>query len=175
MPKSITTEAFVIRQRKLPSKDNIVTLFTHDVGKISVLAKGIKSITSRRLSHTQTLNLITVVLRKHHDYWYLNETSLISAFSTIKNDEAKANLMYLLVYVLDRLLPDSQQELEIYRKTKKFITEIAKSTDDLTGQWSLFLNNLMQVLGYSQNQKSITELYRIIEELTNEKIPLRII
>ena len=64
MKRTIKTEAVVLRKRSLPNQDAIVTLFTKELGKINTIAKGIKKITSRRLPHTQTANLINTVIYK---------------------------------------------------------------------------------------------------------------
>ncbi|MBI4009495.1 recombination protein O N-terminal domain-containing protein, partial [Candidatus Roizmanbacteria bacterium] len=51
MKRTLKTEAIVLRKRSLPNQDKIVTLFTKELGKLNVFAKGIKKITSRRLPH----------------------------------------------------------------------------------------------------------------------------
>ncbi|MBI4226632.1 DNA repair protein RecO, partial [Candidatus Roizmanbacteria bacterium] len=64
MKRTIKTEAIVLRKRSLPNQDTIVTLFSKKIGKVNAFAKGIKKITSRRLPHVQTANLINAVLYK---------------------------------------------------------------------------------------------------------------
>ena len=77
MKRIFKTEAFVLRKRALPNEDKIVTLFSEELGKIHVFAKGIKKLVSRRLPHVQTSNLIQTVLYRKNDNLYLQETSLI--------------------------------------------------------------------------------------------------
>ncbi|MBI2641819.1 DNA repair protein RecO [Candidatus Roizmanbacteria bacterium] len=167
----IKTEAIILRKRSLPNQDLIVTFFTQDLGKINVIAKGVKKITSRRLPHTQTGNLVTILVNKKTDRFYLDGISLISAFSLIKENQAKIQLLYFFFFILERLLPENQREEEIYRLTKKYLIDLSKVSDpssvDLTG----YTNNLLKKLGYIKEDKPFDELKGVIQDLINEPLP----
>src|SRR3989344_4013678 len=127
MRRTIKTEAVVLKKRVLPNQDNIITLFTKELGKVSVFAKGIKKITSRRLPHVQTANLINCVLYKKDERFFLQETSLVSGFSQIKNNQEKMQVLYQLFFAVERFLPDHQPETTVYRLIMKFLIELSNS------------------------------------------------
>lgn len=110
MANLVKTEAIVLRKRNLLGKDSLITLFTHDHGKANVIAKGLKKTTSRRAPHLQTANLVDVVYNVSNDRKYLDQSQLKSAFSGIKNEVGKMNYLYLIFFILDRLLPEDQKE-----------------------------------------------------------------
>jgi DNA repair protein RecO len=179
MPKQVQTEAFVLKKKSLPTRDTIITLLTKDFGKLSSFAKGVKTVTSKRQPHLQTGNLIEVRLHKSNEKHYLQETTLISAFSEIKKNPHKLSSMYLLFFVIDRLFPEGQKEEHSYELIKGFIIQIARRsyTSSLT-DLELVLSNLLSSLGYIQNEKKprdIEQLKVIIEGLINEKLPFFII
>lgn len=179
MPRQVKTEGFVLKKKSLPSKDNIITLFTKDFGKISVFAKGVKTITSKRLPHLQTGNLIIATVSNTPDRRYLQETVLISAFSHIKKDSHKLSFMYLIFFVLDRLLPEEQKEESQYSLLKRFIFTLAdqKNTADIA-YLQATIQELLTSLGYlneTDHQMNIEELKPVIEGLINEKLPFFII
>lgn len=169
------TEAFVLKKKRLLNKDLLLTLFTSDFGKISIIAKGARKITSRRLPHIQTGNLLNIVLNKKMGKNYLQETSLISAFSKIKGNSAKLNYQYFLFFILDRLLPESEQELEIYNLVKKFLVELSNSRQFSENDMTDYLNLIMKKLGYTKEKQSLSKLLLLIEDLINEKTPLYVI
>lgn len=174
MAKSVKSEGIVLKKKGLLNKDYLVTIFTKDQGKIKVFAKGIKKITSRRLSHIETSNLIQTILSTKNDRFYLQETKLISGFAKIKDDQKKVNYLYQFFFVLERLLPENQKELNIYQLTKKFLIKLSSdefSQMDLTQ----FINQLMRQLGYSKKILSFNELKQTIEEIISEKLPSFII
>ena len=171
MKRTIKTEAIVLRKRSLPNQDKIVTLFTKELGKVNVFAKGIKKITSRRLPHVQTANLINCVLYKKDDRFYLQETSLISGFSQIKKDQSKLHLLFQVFFVVERMLPDHQNEIAVYKLVMSFLIELSKSQGQASSLSVKYLNKILKLLGYSKEDKSYNELTSSIEEIIHEKMP----
>lgn len=171
MKRTIKTEAIVLRKRSLPNQDKIVTLFTKELGKVNVFAKGIKKITSRRLPHVQTANLINCVLYKKNDRFYLQETSLISGFSQIKKDQSKLHLLYQVFFVVERMLPDHQNEAAVYRLVMSFLIELSGSQSQESSLLLKYLNKILKLLGYAKEDKSYNELMSDIEEIIHEKMP----
>jgi len=164
-----------MRKKSLLNKDRIITLFSQEKGKIKVFAKGIKKITSRRLPHSQTGNLIEALIHKKQDRFYLQETKLISLFSNIKKNHQKMNNFYLILFVLDRMLPEGQREEPIYNEFKRFIIELSRSKETDGQLMTKYLSEILRLLGYVKRGATFTELKEIIEETINEKIPAFVI
>lgn len=171
MTRILKTEALVLRKRSLMGKDNLITLFTKELGKINVFGKGIKKITSRRLPHVQTANLINVVVSQKDDRFYLQETTLISAFSQIKKDNKKIQSLYFLFFILERLLPENQKEDEVYRNTISYLVRSSRN-DELNEQLlDKSINKILKLLGYLKEKKSLEEVAYLVEEIIHEKFP----
>ncbi|MEN9327563.1 MAG: hypothetical protein RI947_371 [Candidatus Parcubacteria bacterium] len=175
MSHSLKTDAFVMRKRELLQKDILISLFTKELGKVTVIAKGIKSMTSRRGPHLQTGNLIKVIMNVKNDYKYLQQTELISGFSNIKDDAKKTEYLYLYFFIIDRLLPDGQQENDIFRLTRAFLSELSRSEQFGPEEISKYLNMMLRMLGYAHEEKRLIDLILLIEETIHEKIPFHII
>lgn len=170
MAKSIKTEAIVLRKRNLLNRDKLITLFTKELGKINIFAKGIKKITSRRLPHVQTANLINCIIQEKSSIYYLSETVLISGFSKIKKSTEKINDLYIFLFVLERLLPEHQAELEVYILTKKYLKRLSETDHSTKILLTEFLNKLLSLLGYINRNESYYELVAKIEEIIHEKV-----
>ncbi len=171
MSKIVKTEAIVLKKKNLLDKDTRVTLFTEKYGRLDLTAFGIKKITSRRLAHIQTGNLITALIYKKNNQFYLQGTQLISAFSHIKEDQHRMNYLYLFFFVLDRLLPENQQEKFIYQLTKKFLINLSETANFSKLILEKYLNTTLICLGYLREEKSINEIKLLIEGLIQEKAP----
>ncbi len=174
MTRTFKTEAIILKKRNLLNKDVVITFFSQELGKISVFAKGIKKITSRRLPNTQTGNLINAVIYKKDDRFYLQETNLISAFSQIKNNSKKIDYLYQFFFILERLLPENQKEEAVYKLVKRFMIELSKDGFDMK-KLTAYFNDLLFDLGYLKEKKPLEEIRFLIEEIINEKIPSLII
>lgn len=174
MSRTSKIEGIVLKKRNLPTQDMIVTLFTKEVGKIQILAKGVKKISSKRLPHLQTGNILNAVIYNSERKHYLQETSLISGLSQIKKDSKKMSFVYFYFHIIDRLLPENQQELDIYKAVKHFLIDLSKSLTTVP-LLEKHLNILLKKLGYISKKGSLDELHKTVEELINEKVPLIII
>jgi DNA repair protein RecO len=169
--KTSITKGFVLKTRSLLNKDILFTVFSEDQGKVSAIAKGIKKITSRRAPHIQTGSLVEVEFSSRGDILYLQNSSLISGFSAIREDPKKVNFLYTFFFILDRILPEHQQEMQQYQITQGFVFDLARNTDFTVENFTQHLNDLMNAAGYSHGYKNLPELIRIVEENINEKIP----
>lgn len=175
MSKFFKTEAIVLKKINLLGKDLLIIFFSKKLGKISVFSKGVKKITSKRLPHLQTGNLLNILLTKNKERFYLKETSLISVFSQIKKDQKKINFLYQYLFVLEKLLPENQKEEEVYQITKSFLIYLSRKKDYQEKILEIYLNKTLKKLGYIKKDEKIKTLKKIIFDLTNEKIPSFII
>ena len=170
MDSSVKTEAFVLKKKSLLHRDILVTVFSEDFGKMSVIAKGVKKLTSRRAAHLQTGNLIRVHLQKSHEAWYLHTTELISGFTKVR-EKAKSDALYLFLYIIDRMLPSEQNEIEIYKLTKEFFIELSKQQADPQAVLTVILQKTLNTLGYGQHDYTLSKLLTIVENNIEEKLP----
>lgn len=171
MIRSLKTEVIVLRKKDLLNRDVLISFFSQNLGRLTVFAKGVKKITSRRSPHLQTGNLINILLSHKSDRFYLQESQLISGFSELKKDEDKIKQLYLFLFILDRLLPENQKEERAYNLTKKFLIDLSHPSGKKRLGLLYYLNKLMNLLGYLHEDKNLNELKFFIEEIINEKIP----
>lgn len=171
----LKTEAIVLKKTNLSNKDVVVTFFSPDHGKLRVYAKGIKNITSRRQPHNQTGNLLNAIIRRKRDVYYLQETQLVSGFSQIKKNPKKLGYLYCMLFILDRLLPELNEEQQAFTAAKQFLVELARNPAFSNAHMEQHMNTVMQCLGYAKKDKPFLELIASIEEIINEKIPFFVI
>jgi DNA repair protein RecO (recombination protein O) len=168
--RSLKIQAVVLKKKSLLNKDLLISLFTQELGKLTVFAKGAKKITSRRSPHLQTGNLLDVMVSQKNDNYYLQESSIISGFTELKNDQNKVKLLYSFLFVLDRILPEQQKETKIYNLTKNYMVDLSKkgNSEELLFD---YLTRTMKLMGYLDKKIDRAELGSLIEEIINEKIP----
>ena len=169
--RSLKTEAIVLKKKDLLNKDVLISLFTQDLGRLTVFAKGVKKITSRRSPHLQTGNLINILLSHRNEHYYLQESEIISGFSELKKESGKVEQLYSFLFVLDRILPEQQKETKLYNLTKNFLIDLSKPLKSKTIILK-YLTGAMKSMGYLDKEVSPAELKSLIEEIINEKIPL---
>lgn len=165
-----TDEGIVLVKKQILHSDVLVVLLTHHFGKIALLAKGIQKITSKRISVLQTGNIVKVIFsEKNNSLRYLNSVELISHLSAIKKDLVKMQHLYILLFMFERLLPDSQKDPSTYLVCKKLLIQLAR---EKTNGFSLTkaMSEILVQLGYGECT-SYDECVAVTEEIIGKKMP----
>lgn len=102
----------------------MVTIFSQGAGKIVLSAFGIKKLTSKRLSHFEIGNFITFNYLRKGEYLTLGETDLKYGHSEIKGDEDRLAMLYSILFVLNKILPEEEPEDTIFKETLSFLKKI---------------------------------------------------
>jgi DNA repair protein RecO len=164
--------AFVLRKKALPQRDYFVVLLTKELGKIHCIAKGSRSLTSKRSPHLQTGNLIEVQLSQFAGNFMVEETSLSTGFGKIKNNLTRLNYLYTYFFVIDKLLPVEAEEERIYKLTMNFLSALSDREIFTIHETLQYLRRAVLILGYEYSG-SESGLFNYIEEIINTKIPYR--
>jgi recombinational DNA repair protein (RecF pathway) len=129
--RNFRTEGIVIKRKNYGEADRILTVLTRDYGKLSVKASGVRKITSRRSSHIELLNYVSLGLYKGNTFPVLTEAKMIEDFSPIKTDFAKVGLAYHLCELIDGLCPDNQENSKVFFLLRNFLTQLSQTDEVL--------------------------------------------
>src|SRR3989339_208638 len=101
--RSFTSSGIILRLKSLGEADRFVTIYTRDRGKITCIAKGLRSIKSRRNPHVELLNLLRFQHWKSAHHYYLTECTTEESFRELKKDLAALSSATFMIEILDRL------------------------------------------------------------------------
>jgi len=110
---SITTEGLILRRSNFGEADRVLTVLTDRYGKISVIAKGVRKITSRRAGNIEILNRVKMTLFKGKSYT-LNEAESINTFDRIKTNLSLSTTAFHIIELTDKLTPSEQWNPALY-------------------------------------------------------------
>lgn len=167
-----TDQGLVLKKTTLKDTHQLVTLFTKEHGKLVLTAFGTKRLTSKRLSHLETGNVISFSWHEVGEYATLQETDLQYAHSLIKEDAQKLNFMYLIFFVLHKILPENEPETDIYSRTLAFLRKL-HSSDTTVHQVERFLQDTLMQLGFLDEKQAHDpdfDVMQFVEGLIGKKI-----
>lgn len=97
MTRELKTAALVMGSHKLGDADRVVTLFTGSDGRIPVVVKGVRKVTSRFGGRLEPLTLLTVSLHPGRNLYTLTGADTVSTGSPIRDDPyaLKAGLSFI--------------------------------------------------------------------------------
>lgn len=168
-------EGIVLHKKKLLKDDVLVIILSKSSGKIALLAKGVRSFTSRRIASIQTGNIVRFAFSATSSgLQYLTHVTLISHLLTIKNDEHRLKLFYLLLFLFDQMIPENEPDPVVYRFCKSHIIQVAESQVFHNSDIHRIVNSILVQFGYGE-KGSLSDCYAYIEEIIGKKIPVGVL
>ncbi len=165
---------FVVKRVNLGEADRFVTLYTKNNGKVEVLAKGVRKISSRRSSHIELLNLIRFNSIKTAKNFIMTEVELVNSFEKRKNTLKQCEVAFLVCELIDSLCPFGQVNQELFVKVYEFLSSGGIEDQDLLQ----FETSILSILGYWDVERKFNteeESRKFIESLIEKKIKSRVI
>lgn len=113
---SLITEGLILKRKDFGEADRILTALTDRYGKISIVARGVRKITSRRAGNIELLNRVKLHLFKAKSYT-LTEAESIETFPTIKSTLTLSTNAFHILELVDRLIVEEQSNKSLYDLT----------------------------------------------------------
>ena len=167
-------EGFIIKRTNLGEADRFLTVFTREHGKMSIKAKGVRRITSRRSSHIELLNLTSLTVYRGKGTPILTEAIVLDTFLHIKEDLQKIVYAYHICELLNGLCPENQELHDIYLLVKQLFafSFMDKDIPDIVHQFEI---DLLRKLGFWPYDRdlSLSQTSHIIENILERKLKSR--
>ncbi len=149
---------FVIKVKNFGEADRIYTLLTKEKGKLSVLAKGVRKIKSKRSGSLDLLNQVKFSYDSKYAIPVLTEVSLVSSFEKIKKDLNKIKSAYIVLELIDKFLQEEDANDVAYNLLNgalKTLCDVSEENSEL--MLCYFELKLMDCLGFTPDINSCTE------------------
>ncbi len=161
----------VLKKRNVGEADRILTVFTKEYGKLRLLAKGIRRITSRRAGHLEVFTHVSLLVHRGRTLDSISEAQSRSSFHLLRKNLGGVSLAYYLCELVDSLLPERQEHTDVY--------ELLLATMQAVngGEWSeqtgvLFANTLCVSLGFLPRRRWLQkeEMNSFIERIIEKRL-----
>ena len=173
-PSVYKVTAFILRRSNVGEADKILTIFSKNIGKLRVIAKGIRKISSRRGPHVDLFNEVTMMLHRGKSMDIVTEATTIKTYRTGLSSWIRMRAAYLVVEILDKLIPERVEYEDIYRKLHETLEAIETTPEEsLDGILRSFCNDVLLMLGFLSVDKQLLTLpsaIAYIERIAERKI-----
>nr|WP_280875113.1 MULTISPECIES: DNA repair protein RecO [unclassified Paenibacillus] len=122
-------QGIVIRSMDYGEGNKIITLFTREQGKMSVVARGAKKVKSRFGSSAQLFTYGDYLFFKSSQLGTLNHAEIIEAFHKIREDLHKAAHASYLAELTDRMMGDQEGQPYLFDQLKASLQAIQEEKD----------------------------------------------
>lgn len=161
------TEGIILKRRDFGEADRLLTVFTLSRGKVSILAKGVRRITSRRSGNVELLNRVQLYLHPGKNFLILTEASSVDTFEKIKEDLTLSTYAFHIIELVDKLAAENQENRILY----DYLVGVLKKMESNPRQIFIraFEVKILNILGFwSETQvidisPAIKDLLQILE------------
>lgn len=113
--RSFRVEAIVMRHSDWGESDRLLTLFTRELGKLRVIAKGVRKPRSRKAGHLEPLTQVSLLLARGRDLPIVTQAETINPFTPLKDDLLLLGYASYLIELLDRFTIEEEENQALYR------------------------------------------------------------
>lgn len=157
----LKTEGIIINKLSLRDADKLLTIFTRDYGKIVCYAKGVRNITSSRITKIGLFSRIKFEVIEKYDRKTLTHVDLKDSYRHSKKDLSNISRLFQIGELINALLPENQSNETIYDLLEKALGSLHKF--DTPEYLRRFKVRMLKELGYGSHDKDENSIDAYIE------------
>ncbi|RPI71033.1 MAG: DNA repair protein RecO [Ignavibacteriales bacterium] len=143
MSEILKTEAIVLSKMDYRDTSNILSLYTKDFGRISVIQKGARSPKSKKGFIAEPLNHLQIIIYKKdsRELQLLSGADLLSYFPHIKENLDKLKYSLAILELIKNLTPENETNLKLFNGLTRilFLLDTSDESPNITfGRFFLF-------------------------------------
>jgi DNA repair protein RecO (recombination protein O) len=145
--RSFRLEAVVLRHNDWGEADRLLGLFTLEMGKLRVLAKGVRKLRSRKAGHLEPFTRVSLLLARGRDLPLITQAETIEAYLPLREDLAGATYASYVVELLDRFTYEEGENRALYRLLIETLSRLCQGHDrDLVVRY--YEIRLLELVGF---------------------------
>lgn len=144
----LKTRGIVIREMKYGDTSKIITIYTEEKGKISVMARGANNPKSKLIGPTQVFTLSDYQFTSGRNFYFISQADIIDSFYSIREDIERVIYGYYILELVDKSLPMEQDNKSIYGLLERGLEVLSKLEKDYLKFIIAYEIKFISFLGY---------------------------
>lgn len=160
MIRTYKAEAIILSRKNIGEADKLITVFTKQYGKKTVIGKGIRRINSRRAPHLELFSRVIVNLHHGRSWDIITEVSPIEIFTILRKKLGRIGYAYIALELTDRLTAENQPDEFIYFKLLETLQMLNNSDikqPDAKLKLEAYKHDLLSELGFITRDEFLDE------------------
>jgi DNA repair protein RecO (recombination protein O) len=146
----VTTDAVILRGMNFRDSSRILTLYTKEFGRLSVLAKGARMPKSKFGGAIEPLSYVTAVLYKKEsrDLHLLSHCDIVRPFRSLTDDLGRMAAAMAVVELLHAVSHGEERNLPLFDLLVNSLESINGATKGAMNAFYVFEVRLLEILGF---------------------------
>ncbi len=160
----------ILKRSDVGEKDQVITLLTQEKGKIVVIAKGVRSLTSSKRASLEPGTYIKGLLATTKSMPILTQASTLAAIDYALTSLARIRQLTQFLEVLDRVFVEEELDDMLFSHILMIQELLCAPESDLVAVKSA-LQELLGMLGFTEPGDRPSSIVAFVEELSDK--PMR--
>ena len=166
---SYSSEGIVLARRNYGEADRILSVYTKNHGRISLIAKGIRRPKSRKRGHLEIFSYIRFQAATGRGLDLMTEAEVIDDFKEIRKNLKKVSLAYYFCEVVGKITHEGETNERLFDLILENLEKL-KSETELKKLRLDFILRLLILLGYWPAEKQLLDIDNKLEEVIERQI-----
>ncbi len=168
-PNSYSSEGFVLGLTDFGEADRIVSVYSEKFGRIRMIAKGVRRLSSKKRGHLKLFAKINFSAVSGKNIDLITEVVSLKDFSESRESLKKIALAFYICEVIQKITNEGESNPRIFRlldSTFDFL-ETAKKLKQLRLR---FIESILQILGFWPEGKAISQPDNLLAEVMERQV-----
>lgn len=154
MRETANTSAIILNRCAFRENDTRITLYSQDLGKLELVARGTKKLKSKLAGHLEPITFSEIMIVPGKQFDYIGTANSSDCFLNIKNDLEKLFLAGRAVKIFNKLIKEGEKDSKVFAVIFNFLNLLNKKNLQIKNYeflYNLFVFKLLSGLGYGLN------------------------
>lgn len=166
--RSYKSEGIVLGRQNVGEADRILHVFSRDFGKITLIARGVRKLSSRKRGHTEIFTKMKFSAVGGKGLDIITEAEQIDSYSEIRKNLKKVALTYYFSEIIGRLMHEGDVNTDVYIIFERYLNYL-KEENKLKPLRIKFLRDIIVATGYWPEDKPVKNPDLLLEDITQKK------
>jgi len=152
MEESKTTSALILNRQSYRENDSLVTIYTPDLGKLNLVARGTKKLQSKLAGHIEPITLADIMIIPGKGFDYIGSAVSREVYTGIRRDLNKLYYAGQVIKLFNRLVKEGEAEAGLFFLLADWLGVLNCFSDFSKEKGELFLGfftwQFLAALGY---------------------------
>ena len=166
---SYSSEGIVLRRRSYGEADRILSVYSKDRGRITLIAKGIRRPKSRKRGHLEIFSLLKFQANSGRGIDLMTEADIVDDFKDIRRSLSRVSLAYYFMEVIGKITHESEKNEDLYMLILESLNKL-KTETKLKDLRLDFVLKLLTLMGYWPRGQKLSNTDEVLEEVIERQI-----
>jgi len=160
------TEALILHRTEFGEADRLLHVFTPHLGRLRLLAKGVRKLSSRKAGHVELFTHVNLLVARGSTFDIVSQAEVLEPFRQLHEDLERASMAYYVGELVTRFTEEQDENAPLFYLTMSTFDRLCTARDPLLALRFFELHTL-ELTGYRPQLYFCVACQRRLEPVLN--------